>query len=142
MSQTTAVQTPPAPAPAATNITSALGTNCTVDKCIRCVDPIQITCADCESGWYKKTFKGGNKSYDACWKTWKLALAIIGGLVGLCLLGLCLAYFKRRGLRGRTFCIGQDLKEEVLGSPSEARATYADTPKVIENIGRQNPLPP
>ena len=105
---TTAV-TPPAastPAPAPPVVTTNLSTNCTVDKCSKCVDPVQITCASCDSGYYVKTYNGGNKSYDACWAIWKLVLIIIGALIFLCLFGLCLYYFKKRGLRGNSFCCG------------------------------------
>lgn len=74
-----------------------LFTNCTVDKCVRCVDPREITCADCDSGWYKRTFRGGNKSYDACWSIWKLALFIVGMLLLACCCAGGMWYCRRRG---------------------------------------------
>jgi len=78
-------------------------TNCTVDKCILCVDNTSLTCTQCDSGWYKKTFKGGFKSYDVCWSIWKLILM----LLGLCCLATCcglgMYICKRIGQTGKIF---------------------------------------
>lgn len=75
-------------------------TNCTVDKCIRCVDNTSLTCTSCDSGWYKKTYRGGFKSYDACWSIWKLVLAIIGLLCLTMCCSMCCLYFFKRGKDG------------------------------------------
>lgn len=78
--------------------------NCTVDKCELCVDNTSLTCATCMTGWYKKTYRGGNKSYDACWSIWKLVLLILGLLCLSCCCAACMMYCKRRGRRGFPCC--------------------------------------
>lgn len=113
---------------AAPNSTASVNlfTNCTVDKCIRCVDPIQITCADCDSGWYKRTFRGGNKSYDACWAIWKLVLFIIGMLLLACCCAGAMWYCRRRGQRGYGLFSDTDQK-----SPYNTYETRSGSPRVI-----------
>lgn len=63
-----------------------------------------MTCTSCDTYWYKKTFSGGVKSYDACWSLLKL----LGIMSLLCCLGCCscaLCYFcYRRGILGKGCC--------------------------------------
>ena len=63
---------------------------CLVDKCASCPSATVNTCNSCESGWYKRTFTGGDKEYDECWSLTKLWLGVIGALLlSLLLCGLC-----------------------------------------------------
>ena len=59
---------------------SILSQNCTVDKCLVCPDTTNITCTSCDQGYYLKTFEGGDKTYNACWKTTNLIWGMLAGL--------------------------------------------------------------
>ena len=39
---------------------------CLVDKCASCANPKANLCEMCKSGWYKRTFDGGDDTYDEC----------------------------------------------------------------------------
>lgn len=111
-------------------------TNCTVDKCQTCVDSVQITCASCKTGWYKKTFSGGNKSYDVCWAIWKLLLALLFSCCLCCCCGACMYYFRRRGIRGQDCCcnLKRMFKNEINGPSRESQylpSTNQPTPRII-----------
>jgi len=58
----------------------ALSQNCIVDKCRVCPDTTNINCTSCDEGYYLKTFSGGNKTYNACWKTSNLIWLLLGAL--------------------------------------------------------------
>ena len=63
---------------------------CLVDKCASCTSPTINLCNNCESGWYKRTFTGGDKEYHECWSLTKLWLGVIGGLLlSLLICGIC-----------------------------------------------------
>ena len=100
------------------SVSQPLGTTCLVDKCALCVSPTQITCASCESGWYKKTFSGGNKSYDVCWSWWKLLIPLLLLLCCLCCCLCLLKWCKRRGQQGKKCFQWRSLfKDEVYSEP-------------------------
>lgn len=56
--------------------------NCKVDKCRVCPNATNITCTSCEQGYYLRTFDGGAKTYNACWKTSKMIWGMLGTLLG------------------------------------------------------------
>lgn len=109
-------------------LTGRTQTNCTVDKCATCVDPVQLTCATCQAGWYKKTYRGGNKSYDACWSIWKLVLALLLLCCCACCCAACMMFFKNRGVRGQPCCCDfkQTMRREMYGD-SRPRQEYVQT---------------
>ena len=103
---------------------STSSTNCTVDSCIKCVDNTSLTCTDCDSGFYKKTFRGGAKSYNVCWKVWKLLLAILGGLCLTCCLSACCYYCYQRGKAGK----GIFSKRPMQWKKNKGQTVYNDGP--------------
>lgn len=80
---------------------SWINAQCLVDNCKTCPNTTDITCTACNSGYYLRTFSGGDKEYNACWRTWKLVLASIGALLSYCLCGLCCYLCRQRGLKDR-----------------------------------------
>jgi len=74
---------------------SSINTQCLVDECQTCPDNTTIICTECNPGHYKRTFSGGAKTYNACWKTWKLVASILGSiLLGLCYCLCCYACYR------------------------------------------------
>ena len=78
-------------------------TTCKVDECAVCPNPKVLRCLTCNSGWYLRTFSGGDKTYNACWSTTKLILALLGmSLLSLLLCGTCaLCYYLGTQALGR-----------------------------------------
>ena len=65
-------------------------TVCIVDRCAVCPDKKTILCQACKPGWYLRTYTSGEKTYNACWSTSKLILALLGSLLlSLLVCGIC-----------------------------------------------------
>lgn len=64
--------------------------SCLVDKCAQCPSNTTVICTTCQSGWYLRTFNGGEKPYNECWSLTKLWLTVFSlALLSLALCGLC-----------------------------------------------------
>lgn len=83
-------------------LVSIANCQCLVDNCKTCPNTTELTCTACNSGWYLRTFSGGDKEYNACWRLWKLIVGIIGAALSYCLCGLCCYLCRRKGLQDRT----------------------------------------
>lgn len=93
-------------------LSKSINTNCTVDKCIVCPDPKNLTCTNCAEGYYLKSFSGGDRKYVACWSTTKLILSLLGGLLGsLLTCGLCYLCYK----------LGENEKKKGFGSKKQSQ---------------------
>lgn len=74
---------------------------CIVDNCTSCENFTNITCKDCNSGYYLRTFSGGSKTYNACWKIWLLILIIVGIVAGSVMLCVCCYFAREKGKTDR-----------------------------------------
>lgn len=99
-------------------ISGALTLNCTVDKCRVCPDTTNITCTSCEQGYYLRTFSGGDKTYNACWKTSKLLWGLIGGLLSSLLCCFCCK---------KCFDIGKN-EAKTINHPTELKSPPKSKP--------------
>jgi hypothetical protein len=74
---------------------------CIVDRCLVCPDNTTLTCTNCESGYYLRSFTGGAQPYQACWSTTKLIWLVLGSILGLISLCCCFYACYRLGLRAK-----------------------------------------
>lgn len=119
-----------------------ISTNCTVDKCIVCQNPNNLTCTNCAEGYYLKTLSGGDRKYVACWSTTKLVLSMIGTLLfsilACALCYLCYKLGQNNSLQGKSEL---DQRKENYKDPYY-RDPYRDmTPSKMGSKESKQPSP-
>lgn len=113
-------------------------TKCMVDQCQDCDFTNVYTCNNCEPSYYLVTFYGTEKgkSYQNCWRSMWLYLALASLLYCPCLYCLCCYLLYRRAnkvIRGLDIDGGTELKKKASSSGGNSN------PNVNYNGVHQNP---
>jgi hypothetical protein len=141
LSQTSSTASPTSStaSPTSASPSSASNAQCKVDQCAVCPDTTNILCTTCRSGYYLRTFTGGDKTYNACWSIAKLILSLLGLLLlSYCCCGLCYLCYKL-GLqsnvrRARGYAPPKYYRRPVVAQPQPvvvARPAPVVQPRVV-----------
>ena len=108
-------------------LSHSIHSQCLVDGCKTCNSTTVLLCQDCKDGHYLRTFTGGSKTYNACWKTWKMIVTAIASIIGALLLCLCCYLARQKGLKDRM-------------RPGSQYKTYITEPEYIEQPYHPQPV--